>query len=158
MGQPGGENIADANDRFAVGHRFVAHGNRMWVTDAEEYDISLGVEGRLAERLGVDARIDAYRRDNFQTGANMVHAGRIQEEISAGRYNVVDPFSREEDHLAAIEYSRLRQELDSGSESLSNPSCARGLRALRSAAATRHGRPGSNWAASKRTPSALSQQ
>ena len=114
-----GEPIADSDDRFSIGHRFVGHGNRDWVTDTEEYDISVGVEGRLTEDLGYDARIDAYRLDSFLSGNTFVHAGRIQEQIAAGRYDVVDPFSQAPEHLQAIERSSLREEEDTGQESLS---------------------------------------
>ena len=114
-----GETIADSDDRFSIGHRFVAHGNRDWVTETEQYDVSLGVEGRLTEDLGYDARIDAYRLDSFLSGNTLVHAGRIQEEIAAGRYDVVDPFSRAREHLEAIKKSSLREEEDTGEESLS---------------------------------------
>ncbi|MDE0408890.1 MAG: hypothetical protein OXN81_13650, partial [Alphaproteobacteria bacterium] len=111
--------IADEDDRFSIGHRFVGHGNRDWVAEGEEYDISLGAEGRLAEGLGYDARIEAYRFDAFLTGNTLVHAGRIQQAVKDGHYNLADPFSRDPDHLRAIEDSSLTEEEDSGSESLS---------------------------------------
>ena len=111
--------IADADDGFSVGHRFVGHGNREWVDEGEEYDISLGVTGRLAEDLGYDARIDAYRWDRLETGVNKVLKSRIREEIAAGRYNVLDPFSPDDDHVAAIERSRVLETTDSGVETLS---------------------------------------
>ena len=115
-----GSNIqADGDDLFSIGHRFVGHGNRRWVKEDEEYDISLGVTGGLTKGLGYDARILAYRWDSFESGANLVHAGRIRERIADGSYNVVDPFSRDPAHLDAIQYSRLREELDAGAESLS---------------------------------------
>ena len=114
-----GEPIADSDDRFSIGHRFVAHGNRDWLTDTEEYDVSLSVDGRLTGNLGYDARIDAYRLDSFLSGNTFVHAGRIQDEIAAGRYDVVDPFSQAPEHLQAIERSSLREEEDTGQESLS---------------------------------------
>jgi len=110
---------ADNNDRFSVGHRLVGHGNRFWTTEGEEYDFSLGVEGRLSKSLGYDARIDAYLWDSFLTGDNLVHAGRIREKIEAGEYDLVDPSSSDRLHLDAIEYSRVTEEEDSGSESLS---------------------------------------
>ena len=34
---------------FVVAHRFVRHGNRDWLTDTEEYDVSVGLEGRITE-------------------------------------------------------------------------------------------------------------
>ena len=111
--------VADADDGFSIGHRFVGHGNREWVDEGEEYDVSLGVTGLLADDLGYDARIGAYRWDRLETGINKVLKSRIREEIEAGRYNVVNPFSQDADHLAAIEKSRVLETTDSGSESLS---------------------------------------
>ncbi len=111
--------IADENDRFAIGHRFVGHGNRDWVTEGEEYDISLGVTGRLAEDLGYDARIDAYRFDSFQTGNTLVLASGIRTEIENGNYDLVDPFSDDPDHKAAITRTSLTEKQDTGVESLS---------------------------------------
>ncbi len=110
---------ADDNDRFAVGHRFVAHGNRDWEWDTEEYDISLGITGRLAEDLGYDARIDTYRFDSFLTGDTLVHGPTIQTAVREGRYNLANPFSQEPAHLQAIRDSSLREEQDAGAESLS---------------------------------------
>ena len=110
---------ADLTDRFSVGHRLVGHGNRHWMTEGEEYDISLGVEGRLSEALGYDTRIRAYRWDSLETGVNLVHARTIRERIRAGEYDLEDPFSDDQEHLDAIRDSRVRQEEDSGAESLS---------------------------------------
>ncbi|MYE58219.1 MAG: TonB-dependent receptor plug domain-containing protein, partial [Alphaproteobacteria bacterium] len=110
---------ADTNDLFAVGHRFVAHGNRDWVTDSEEYDLSLGVTGRLAEGLGYDARLDAWRWDSAVTGNTLVHGKTIQDAVQAGHYDLADPFSQDANHLQAITDSSLRQERDSGAEVLS---------------------------------------
>ncbi len=109
---------ADADDRFSVGHRMVGHGNREWVTRGEEYDISLGIEGRLTESLGYDARIRAYQWDSLKTGFNLVHAQTMRERIRAGAYDLEDPFSDDPAHLDAIRDSRVRQEEDSGAESL----------------------------------------
>ena len=110
---------ADANDWFSVGHRLVGHGNRFWTTEGEEYDISLGVEGRLTEGMGYDARFDAYRWDSFLTGDNLVRATTIREKIKAGEYDLVNPFSDDPVHLEAIKDSRVTEEEDSGSQSLS---------------------------------------
>ena len=111
-----GAGSADDDDRFSIGHRFVGHGNRVWAREDEEYDISLGITGRLAADLGYDARIDAFRWDSFEAGANLVHGPTIQDEIEHGRYNLLEPLSRHEDHLKAMEKSRLREELDTGIE------------------------------------------
>ena len=118
INEAAGSTIADTNDRFAVGHRFVGHGNRDWLTEFDEYDISAGVEGRLAEGLGYDARMDVYRLDGSLAGDTFVHAGRIREEIAAGHYDLADPFSTAPEHLQAIRNSSLHQEVDFGSDYL----------------------------------------
>ena len=64
---------ADANDLFVVAHRFVRHGNRNWLTDTEEYDVSASIEGRIAQGLGYDVRVSAYGLDGFVDGATFVH-------------------------------------------------------------------------------------
>ena len=110
---------ADADDLFAVGHRFVGHGNRDWLTESEEYDVSLGVTGRLAEDLGYDARLDAWRWDSVTAGNTLVHRRTIQTAIQEGRYDLADPFSRDPAHLQAIEDSSLREEEDRGGKVLS---------------------------------------
>ena len=113
------DNIADADDAFSIGHRFVGHGNRNWVTESEEYDISLGVTDRLTEDFGYDARVRAYRFDSFVTGNTLVHAGLMKDEVEGGNYNLVDPFSDHPDHREAIAKTSLTQENDAGVESLS---------------------------------------
>ncbi len=109
---------ATDEDIFAVGHRFIGHGNRDWRTSTEEYDLSAGVEGRLTEGLGYDARIDTWRFDGSVTGDTFVDAETIGREIEAGRYDLTDPLSMEPDHLRAIERSSLREEVDAGARYL----------------------------------------
>ncbi len=104
------------NDEFSVGHRFIGHGNRDWVTDTEEYDVSASVEGRLAEGLGYDVRVSAYRLDHSVSGDTFVHAGRIREEIESGGYNIANPLDPR--NSAAIENSSLQEEKDSSSDYL----------------------------------------
>ena len=109
---------ADGNDRVSVAHRFVGFGNRDWRTDGEEYDLSVGVEGRLTNWLGYDARLSALRAESFLTGDTFVHAGRIREEVEAGNYDLVNPFSTAPAHSQAIRNASLREEIDSSSEHL----------------------------------------
>ena len=104
------------NDEFVVGHRFTGHGNRDWVTDTEEYDISASVEGRLAEGLGYDVRVSASRLEQSVSGDTFVHAGKIREEIASGRYNLVNPLDPR--NSAAIENSSLQEEDNFNSEYL----------------------------------------
>ena len=107
---------ADGNDWFVGAHRFVRHGNRDWWMDTEEYDVSMSLEGRIAEGLGYDARISAGGLDGFLGGETLVHGGRIAAEIWAGNYDLADPFSDAPEHLRAIEHSSLREENDFESE------------------------------------------
>ena len=109
---------ATGEDIFSVGHRFIGHGNRDWWTTTEEYDLSARVEGLLAEGLGYDARISAWRFDRSLSGDTFVDAGIIREEIKAGRYDLADPLSTEPDHLRAIEKSSLREEDDTSARYL----------------------------------------
>ena len=109
---------ATGEDIFAVGHRFIGHGNRDWRTSTEEYDLSASVEGRLAEGLGYDARISAWRFDGSVSGDTFVDAEIIRQEIEAGRYDLTNPLSMEPDHLKAIERSSLHEEEDIGARHL----------------------------------------
>ena len=99
-----------------MGHRFIGHGNRDWVTDTEEYDISASVEGRLGEGLGYDVRVSASRLDISVSGDTFVHAGKIREEIESGAYNLVNPLDPR--NSAAIENSSLQEEENISSEYL----------------------------------------
>ena len=101
---------ADENDAFVVGHRFVRHGNRDWLWDHWEYDVSARLTGRLTEDLGYDVRVDAYRLDGALEGNTFVHEGRIASEILAGSYDLADPFSDAPAHQQAIENSSLTEE------------------------------------------------
>ena len=106
--------IAENEDFFAVGHRFIGHGNRDWESSNEEYDASARVKGRLTESLGYDTRISVYRADGSVTGLTFVDAETIRQEIAAGRYNLTDPLSMDPDHREAIKRSSLREEEDTG--------------------------------------------
>ena len=108
----------DSNDLFVVGHRFVGHGNRDWLTDTEEFDIGMGIEGRIQEDLGYDVEISAYELDGSLTGNTFVHADKIRGAILDGDYDLEDPFSTEEAHLQAIRDTSLQEENDFGSDYL----------------------------------------
>ena len=105
----------DANDAYAVAHRFVGHGNRDWRADWDEYDVSVGMEGQFSEDLGYDAHVAAHRYDGSLSGTTFVHTDRIRDEIQAGNYDLENPFSDAPEHLQAIASSSLREDVDFGS-------------------------------------------
>ena len=91
--EAGSDFEADGDDQFVVAHRFVGHGNRDWLTDTEEYDVSVGVEGRLADDLGYDARISAYRLDGFRVRPHLRTCRQDYVGNPSGTLRLVDPFS-----------------------------------------------------------------
>ena len=103
---------ATGEDILAVGHRFIGHGNRDWRTSTEEYDASASIRGRFTEGLGYDVRISTWRFDSELSGDTFVDAAIIRDEILAGRYDLIDPLSKEPDHLRAVERSSLREKED----------------------------------------------
>ena len=114
-----GSNIgADSGDFFFAWHRFVGHGNRDWKSKWNEHDIALSINGKLAEGLGYDARIETYRLKISSPGDTFVHEGKIRTEIAAGNYDLENPFSTDPDHLDAIERSSLREEGDASGKYL----------------------------------------
>ena len=109
---------ASSNNLIVAGHRFIGHGNRDWLTDTEEFDIGMGIEGMIQEDLGYDVEINAYKLDGFLTGNTFVHTGLIRTAIQEGRYNLADPSSTDTAHLQAIRDTSLREENDFGSDYL----------------------------------------
>ncbi|MDE2913360.1 MAG: TonB-dependent receptor [Paracoccaceae bacterium] len=119
INQAGGSGFEATTDNlFVVSHRFVGHGNRDWFTDTEEYDVSLSIEGRLAEGLGYDASVNVFHLNGFLFGDTFVHRDTIAGEIQDGNYDLEDPFSTEATHLEAIRKSSAREENDFGADYL----------------------------------------
>ncbi|MCY3770009.1 MAG: TonB-dependent receptor [Gammaproteobacteria bacterium] len=119
---------ADDNDDFVVGHRFIGHGNRDWLTDTEEFDLSMGIEGLIQEDLGYDVEISAYELDGSLTGNTFVHGEKVQTAIAEGRYDLEDPSSTGEVHRNAIAETSLEEDNDFGSEHLSTRLALEGTR------------------------------
>ena len=91
-----------------VSHRFVGHGNRDWLTDIEELDLKLGVQGQLYDGLGYDVHVQHYRREAVETGNTFVSESLVRAAIESGRYDIVNPLSTDSDHQAAIRETALR--------------------------------------------------
>ena len=91
---------------YAV-HRFVSHGNRDFIEDHEEYDLTLGVEGEFSGGVGYDAYLRYYLHDVDETGGTFVSESAVQWAILTGRYDIENPFSTTPEHLEAIRETGL---------------------------------------------------
>ena len=89
-------------------HRFVSHGNRDFLEDHEEYDLTLGVEGQFSGGIGYDAYLRYYLHDVDETGGTFVSESAVQGAILLGRYDIENPFSMAPEHLAAIRETGLQ--------------------------------------------------
>ena len=99
-------------------HRFVGHGNREWTTDLEEYEFTLGVQGELDDALSYDVHVEYFRDRSVETGINLTSLSLITAAIKDGTYDIVNPLSKEDDHLEAIRDTRLRSSHDEEDEYL----------------------------------------
>ena len=108
--EPARQFTVENNDIISVAHRFIGHGNRDSSSNYEEYNLSASVQGRLTEDLGYDAQIVAFEIDSLVSGDTFVDAEVIRQEIEAGRYDLTDPLST--NNQAAIEASSLSESSD----------------------------------------------
>ena len=99
---------------FYVSHRFIGHGNRDWITNYDEFDVSATVNGQLNDNLGYEAQVSAFRLDGLVDGNTFVATDKITEEINSGQYRLDDPLSPE--NKDAIERSSVRELIDFGSQ------------------------------------------
>ncbi len=81
-----------ADDIIALRHRFAANGPRDTTTDAQLYDVDLGVRGRLGD---FDVEFGARRTESQYTeiGRNYIVSALAQPQIDSGAYNIYDPFN-----------------------------------------------------------------
>ncbi len=98
----------DIPDTIAAFHRFVGHGNRDWREDLEEYDLTLGLRGRLGGGLGYDAHLRYYRHEAVERGGTFVSGSAIRTAIENGGYDIENPLSTASSHLEAIRETGLR--------------------------------------------------
>ena len=89
-------------EKLSVVHRFVAHGNRDWLVDFDEYDLTLGLKGGLARGLGYDTHVRYYRHNAVEDGNTFVSESAVQAAVDQGRYNLEDPLSTDPVHLEAV--------------------------------------------------------
>ena len=104
LGIPAGE----FPDEIIAFHRFVGHGNRDWRTDLDEYDLTLGLRGRLGANLGYDAHVRYYRHEAVEKGDTFVSESAVRTAIENGDYDIENPLSTAPGHLQAIRETGLR--------------------------------------------------
>ncbi|MDE0310058.1 MAG: TonB-dependent receptor [Acidiferrobacterales bacterium] len=100
----------DENTPIALSHRFTGHGNRDWITDRDEYDISAGINHRIAPNIAFDAKFNVYRGISDIDGNTFVSIPDIVAEVTDGRYDVVNPLSTMPSHRAAVKASSLQED------------------------------------------------
>ncbi len=98
--------ISALPNTLLVAHRFVAHGNRDWRTDVEEYDLVFGVRGQLGE-VDYDASLHHFLYDLTRKADTFVSASAIQQAIADGNYDVENPLSTAPAHLQAVRDTSL---------------------------------------------------
>lgn len=90
-----------ADDILLLTHRFAANGPRDTTTDAQLYDVDLGVQGRIGN---FDVEFGARRVESQYTevGRNYIVSALAQPQITSGAYNIYDPFNVPQDILQSF--------------------------------------------------------
>ncbi|AKS43138.1 TonB-dependent receptor plug domain-containing protein [Wenzhouxiangella marina] len=90
-----------ADNTLLLTHRFAANGPRDTSTDAQVYDIDLGVQGRLGN-FDVDAGIRRTESQYNELGRNYIVSALAQPQFDSGAYNIYDPFNVPQDVLQSF--------------------------------------------------------
>ena len=94
---------------ISVEHSFLGHGNRQWNTDARDYDISVGLQGKIKDDISYHTYIHYNRYEYTDTGRSYVDITTIKTAIQDGNYDIKNPLSEAEKHKTAISESILRR-------------------------------------------------
>ena len=105
-------------DLFAF-HRFVAFGNRDDSTDIDELTINTGLKGEFGNGISYDAWVQYFDYSGDELGDTYIQQSVLEAEVVAGNYNVLDPFSQDPNHLAAIDRSAIQLSRDLLTENIS---------------------------------------
>ena len=83
-------------------HRFAAAGNRDNNTDANVYDINLGVNGTVADTIDVTAGVRYNTYKYLELGRNYIVQSLAEQAIERGDYNIYNPILTPPDVLNSI--------------------------------------------------------
>ena len=95
-------------DELAVDHRFIGHGGRDLRQDIEDYDLTIGLQGRFSGDVDYDVHLRYFRDDIVLDGGGFVSRSAIVDAIEDGRYDLGNPLSQDPDHIRAVRESALR--------------------------------------------------
>jgi len=106
------EGLDESNfpESITVGHRFLGHGNRLWVPDLKDYNIALGLRGDIKDNIRYDGYVHYNRYDYGEDGHTFINEPVINAAIESGDYDIQNPLSEAEEHKAAIRESSVQSE------------------------------------------------
>ena len=104
--------ITSVPDSIQVDHRFVGHGNRLWKTDTDAYDLTVGFRGTIFDTVHYNTYVRYYRHDAARIANTFVSNSLIQRATNEGRYDVENPLSTDPVHLAAIRETSITETRD----------------------------------------------
>lgn len=91
-----------------VGHRFAAAGPRDNYDDNQVYDVTLGVEGSLSDRIGLNAGIRRNEARTSSFGYNYINIPVARQLMQSGAYNIFNPNANPESVLNQIRTTTSR--------------------------------------------------
>ena len=105
------EGLDESNfpQEISVEHSFLGHGNRQWNTNAGDYDISVGLQGKIKDDISYHTYIHYNRYEYTDTGRGYVDVTTVKTAIQDGNYDIKDPLSEAAKHKTAISESVLRR-------------------------------------------------
>ena len=93
-------------------HRFAGHGNRVWRTEVDEHDLTLGLAGRFGPDIGYDVHVRSFRFAEDQVAGTFVRRSAIEQAIAEGRYDLADPLSADPVHRMAVRDTAVQRYRD----------------------------------------------
>jgi len=83
-------------------HRFAAAGNRDTFTDANLYDMGVGIQGRLFNSIDVDFGVRNSESKYLELGRNYIVRPLAEQYINSGEYDIYTPSANDPAILNAI--------------------------------------------------------